>query len=86
VSSEIEWDPDRVTLGSWRVGRHRKRNIYAVLLGNPDDDVEVGRMESDEVAQYIVRLHNMALLRAENGARVVWPTQHCAPGRTEDAV
>lgn len=46
----------------WRVGRKVPRNIYAMPYGEPgDEDIDIGRLDSDELAKEAVDSHNLAL-------------------------
>lgn len=42
----------------WRVGRKVGRNIYALTN---DDGVIIGQVDSSQIAEHIVILHNQAL-------------------------
>lgn len=52
----------------WRTGMHLGRTIYAVLGPEPSkDDILIGMMDSQQVAQLIVDDHNAALVPALSG-------------------
>lgn len=54
----------------WRTGRKIHRNIYAMPLGKPsDDDIDIGRMDTDVLAYEAVDSHN-ALLDREKATLV----------------
>lgn len=45
----------------WRVGRHRGRNVYAIVGEDGearDEDVDIARFDHPEIAEYVVGLHN----------------------------
>ena len=53
--------PDPVSL-PWRVGRKVGRTIYAVVYGEAsDDDILVGMMDTEELAERVVADHNALL-------------------------
>lgn len=46
----------------WRVGRKLKRTIYAMIGTQPaDHDILLGMMDTEEIAQQVVRDHNAQL-------------------------
>lgn len=51
----------------WRLGRKLGRTIYAIMGGAADDDVLLGIMETTEIAQRVVDLHNADIERGRVG-------------------
>jgi hypothetical protein len=53
----------------WRVGRKVPRNLYACLSPVPSDlDVDIGRMDSPELAAEVVEAHNERLARGRDAS------------------
>ncbi|MCA1847329.1 MAG: hypothetical protein LC792_29920 [Actinobacteria bacterium] len=55
-------EPESVWLlnRQWRQGRKVKRNVYAQLTDRPaDDDVIIGQMDSEWLAEWVVLNHNV---------------------------
>lgn len=46
----------------WRVGRLDGNVIYAQIFDEPgDEDIDIGAMNSEEMAKHVVELHNATL-------------------------
>jgi hypothetical protein len=59
-----------ILLGRWRVGAEAKRNIFWQRGDKPlSDDPLVGVLDSAELAQHVVRLHNEVVRRRDARAR-----------------
>lgn len=71
IEVDFGWHGSQVDVRElpWRLGRHRGRNVYAVVSGMPDvssdDDIDVARFDDPELAAHVVALHNQALKDAE---------------------
>lgn len=46
----------------WRVGRKVPRNLYAMVSPvASDDDIDIGRMDTELLARHVVAAHNMTV-------------------------
>jgi hypothetical protein len=64
--------PDDIILMPWRTGRKVGKNIYAIVGAEPsDDDIDIGRMDSESVAAIAVLQHNNALAEQSIGQQFV---------------